>query len=62
MRKKIIGKRMPGSLASVYDKAAKMVIDTYYAPIAEEIITKLSQTGSLNLETEKRILDTRIFE
>ncbi|NWF52937.1 MAG: class I SAM-dependent methyltransferase [Nitrospirae bacterium] len=56
-KKKIIGRRMPGFLASIYEKAARMVINSYYVPIAEEVIAELSQIRNIDHETEIRILD-----
>jgi len=56
-KKQIIGTRMPGFLASIYEKAARMVINSYYIPIAEEIIDELSQIKTLNIEAERRIFD-----
>jgi hypothetical protein len=41
LKKRIIGTKMPALLASIYDKAARMVIDSYYIPTAEEVIAVL---------------------
>ncbi len=57
LKKRIIGTRMPALLASVYDKAARMVIDSYYIPTAEEVINVLSQIKTDSPETDRRILD-----
>lgn len=32
--------RIPGPLAPVYEKAARLVIKTYYRPVAEEIVAR----------------------
>jgi ubiquinone/menaquinone biosynthesis C-methylase UbiE len=55
--KRIIGTKMPGLLASIYDKAARMAIDSYYIPTAEEVIALLSQIKTGSPETDRRILD-----
>ena len=57
LKERIIGTKMPALLASIYDKAAKMVIDSYYIPTAEEVIAALSQIRTSSLETDRRILD-----
>jgi methylase of polypeptide subunit release factors len=57
LKKRIIGTGMPVLLASAYDKAAKMVIDSYYIPTAEEVIVALSQIKTNALKTDRRILD-----
>jgi len=57
LKDRIIGTKMPALLASIYDKAAKMVIDSYYIPTAEEVIAALSQIRTSSLETDRRILD-----
>ena len=57
LEKRIIGTKMPVLLASIYDKAARMVIDSYYIPTAEEVIALLSQIKTSSLETDRRILD-----
>ncbi len=48
---------MPGFLASIYEKAARMVLNSYYVPMAGEIITESSEIRTVDLETERRILD-----
>ncbi len=56
-KKKIIGTKMTALLASTYDKAARMVIDSYYIPTAKEVIAILNQMRTNSLETYGRILD-----
>jgi ubiquinone/menaquinone biosynthesis C-methylase UbiE len=57
LKKRIIGTKMPVLLSSIYDKAARMVIDSYYIPTAKEVIDVLSQIKTGSLETDRRILD-----
>ena len=35
---------IPGSMASIYEKATRMVIESYYSKVAEEIMLRL-KTG-----------------
>ncbi len=57
LEKRIIGTKMSVLLASIYDKAARMVIDSYYIPTAEEVIALLSQIKTSSPEADRRILD-----
>ncbi|MEW6584257.1 MAG: class I SAM-dependent methyltransferase [Nitrospirota bacterium] len=57
LKRRIIGTRMPVLLASIYDKAASTVVDSYYIPTAEEIIAELSQIKTGSFETDRKILD-----
>jgi ubiquinone/menaquinone biosynthesis C-methylase UbiE len=43
--------RIPGPLASSYEKATRMAIDSYYSPVAEEIVTVLNKGCLLDLGT-----------
>ena len=38
-------------MASVYDKAARMVIESYYGQVAEEIVSRLKSGVILDLVT-----------
>jgi ubiquinone/menaquinone biosynthesis C-methylase UbiE len=57
LEKKIIGKSMPLLLASIYEKAARMVIDSYYIPTALEVLSELREFTSNPTNTKKRLLD-----
>jgi ubiquinone/menaquinone biosynthesis C-methylase UbiE len=57
LKRRIIGTRMPVLLASTYDKAARMVIDSYYIPTAEEVVAMLSQMKTGSFKTDGKILD-----
>ena len=43
--------RIPGPLASSYEKATRMVIESFYCPIAEKIISSLTEGMILDLGT-----------
>ena len=38
--------RIPGPLASIYEKASRLVIDNYYSQVAEEVVAKLKKRNS----------------
>lgn len=61
--------RIPGPMAPVYEKAARMVIDSYYSEVAEEVVSRLKSgvildlgtgPGYLPIEIVKRAPDIRI--
>jgi ubiquinone/menaquinone biosynthesis C-methylase UbiE len=43
--------RIPGLLASSYEKASRMVIDGYYSTVADEIVAHIRQGSMLDLGT-----------
>jgi ubiquinone/menaquinone biosynthesis C-methylase UbiE len=62
--------RIPGVLASAYEKATRMVIDSYYRCVAEEVVDHLADgiildlgtgPGYLPIEIVKRSSDIHIF-
>jgi ubiquinone/menaquinone biosynthesis C-methylase UbiE len=70
MRKWIKIERIPGVLASAYEKGTRMVIDSYYSHVAEEIVAHLpagtildigTGPGYLPIEIAKRSSDVRII-
>jgi ubiquinone/menaquinone biosynthesis C-methylase UbiE len=50
-RRKIYIERIPGFLASVYEKATRLVIDSYYSQVADEVVTHLKSGLLLDLGT-----------
>lgn len=69
MRQWIRIERIPGVLASAYEKGTRMVIEGYYSQVAEEIVAHLScgtildlgtGPGYLPIEIAKRSSDIRI--
>ena len=40
-RKRIYIERIPDFLASAYEKATRLVIDSYYSPVADEVVSHL---------------------
>lgn len=52
--------RIPGVLASAYEKATRMVIESYYRPVAGEIVANLSEGTILDLGTGPGYLPVEI--
>jgi len=50
-RQAILIERIPGPFASIYEKATGMVVETYYVPLAEEIVLTLEAGRLLDLGT-----------
>ena len=62
MRRRIIVERIPGPMASVYDKATRMVIESYYSQVAEEIVSRLKSGVILDLGTGPGYLPIEIVK
>lgn len=54
--------RIPGVLASAYEKATRMVIESYYRPVAGEIVAHLSEGTILDLGTGPGYLPLEIVK
>ncbi len=54
--------RIPGPLASMYEKAARMVIGSYYSKVAEEVVSKLKAGTILDLGTGPGYLPIEIVK
>jgi len=54
--------RIPGPLASAYDKATRMVIDTYYRQVAEEVVSRRDKGVILDLGTGPGYLPIQIVK
>jgi ubiquinone/menaquinone biosynthesis C-methylase UbiE len=52
--------RIPGVLASSYEKASRMVIDAYYSQVADEIVSNIRQGALLDLGTGPGYLPVEI--
>lgn len=51
MKEKILMERIPGPLASLYEKATRQVIENYYSQIAEEVVSDFKEGLLLDLGT-----------
>ncbi|MDY6892418.1 MAG: class I SAM-dependent methyltransferase [Chloroflexota bacterium] len=54
--------RIPGPLASLYEKGARMVIDSYYSEVADEIVAHLQSGTILDLGTGPGYLPIEIVK
>jgi len=54
--------RIPGLLASSYEKASRMVIDGYYSQVADEILSHIRQGNILDLGTGPGYLPIEIVK
>jgi len=70
LKRRFTIERIPGPLAPLYEKASRLVIKTYYGPVAEEILTSFHQgllldlgtgPGYLPIELAKRSTQVRII-
>ncbi|MBN2123638.1 MAG: class I SAM-dependent methyltransferase [Deltaproteobacteria bacterium] len=59
-RPKIWVERIPGPFASIYEKATRMVRETYYVPVAEEVVSFLASGRVLDLGTGPGCLPVEI--
>ena len=62
MKPKIHIERIPAIFAIIYDKAAKMVIDSYFSPIADEVASSFSKGRLLDLGTGPGYLPIEIVK
>jgi len=60
--RRIIIERIPGPMASVYEKATRMVIDSYYSQVAEEVASRLKSGTILDLGTGPGYLPIEIVK
>lgn len=70
LKRRFTIERIPGPLASLYEKASRLVIKSYYAQVAEEILSTFHQglfldlgtgPGYLPIEMVKRSFEVRII-
>jgi ubiquinone/menaquinone biosynthesis C-methylase UbiE len=54
--------RIPGVLASSYDKAAQMAIESYYCQVAEEIVSEFKEGTILDIGTGPGYLPVEILK
>lgn len=62
MTGRTIIERIPGPLAPLYEKATRMVIKTYYGPVAEEVLSHLNEGRILDLGTGPGYLPIEIVK
>ena len=62
MKRWIKYERIPGLLASSYEKASRMVIDVYYSQVADELVSHIRQGSVLDLGTGPGYLPVEIVK
>jgi ubiquinone/menaquinone biosynthesis C-methylase UbiE len=62
LKKRILIERIPAPFASLYEKATRMVIESYYGPVAEEIVASLKTGTILDLGTGPGYLPIEIVK
>jgi len=62
LKQRIIIQRIPAPLASIYEKATRMVIDSYYGQVAEEVVSDLRTGTILDLGTGPGYLPIEIVK
>jgi len=62
MKPRIIIERVPDFLGSIYEKATRLVVDSYYAQVAEEVVSNLRAGTVLDLGTGPGYLPIEIVK
>jgi ubiquinone/menaquinone biosynthesis C-methylase UbiE len=62
LKKRTLIERIPGPFASLYEKATRMVIASYYGPVAEEVVASLKAGTILDLGTGPGYLPIEIVK
>ncbi len=62
MKKRMTVERIPGFMASIYEKATRMVIESYYSQVAEEVVSRLKAGVILDLGTGPGYLPIEIVK
>lgn len=62
MKRKVFIERIPAPLASLYEKATRLVIESYYSQVAEEIVTSFEAGTLLDLGTGPGYLPIEIVK
>src|SRR3972149_4033443 len=60
--RKLIPEAIPGWASGIYQKAAQLAIDSYYAPLAQEIVTELGSGRILDVGTGPGYLPLEIVK
>ena len=62
MKRRILIERIPAPLASLYEKATRLVIESYYSGVAEEIVSDFQEGLLLDLGTGPGVLPIEIVK
>ena len=62
MKRRVLIERIPAPLASLYEKATRLVIESYYSRVAEEIVSSFKKGALLDLGTGPGYLPIEILK
>ena len=62
MKRRVLIERIPAPLASLYEKATRLVIESYYSGVAEEIVSSFKEGVLLDLGTGPGYLPIEILK
>lgn len=62
MKRRVLIERIPAPLASLYEKATRLVIESYYSRVAEEIVSSFKEGVLLDLGTGPGYLPIEILK
>ena len=62
LKQRLLPEQIPGIMASIYEKAARMVIDSYYSQVAEEVLARLNSGKILDIGTGPGYLPIEIVK
>ncbi|MGD9032224.1 MAG: class I SAM-dependent methyltransferase [Desulfobacteraceae bacterium] len=62
MKRRVLIERIPAPLASLYEKATRLVIESYYSGVAEEIVSGFKEGSLLDLGTGPGYLPIEIVK
>ena len=62
MKRRVLIERIPAPLASLYEKATRLVIESYYSQVAEEVVSRFKEGTLLDLGTGPGYLPIEIVK
>lgn len=62
MKRRVLIERIPAPLASLYEKATRLVIESYYSGLAEEVVSRFQEGALLDLGTGPGYLPIEIVK
>lgn len=62
MKRRVLIERIPAPLASLYEKATRLVIESYYSGVAEEVVSRFKKGALLDLGTGPGYLPIEIVK
>ena len=62
MKRRVLIERIPAPLASLYEKATRLVIESYYSQVADEVVSRFKEGTLLDLGTGPGYLPIEIVK